>query len=197
MTMIKKSVLVFPFLLCLFSPRANALPGQTTEEVAAWIRANPTLSPESGETLLVKKSDTPAQRFTFQATTLAPGRAAPILTNRGGIIRSERFELFDLVNGINAARLQETLRIIYGVDIYQDFEQARVVYEYPDAAEVDLARSRNAPLIEALQGQLRVGERFAYWIEVAQPRAGRSISGRMTVFLKEDVEKIEAELRKR
>jgi hypothetical protein len=188
--------LIFPLSFFVLQSSANALPGQTTEEVAAWIQANPTLSPQSGETLLVRKSDTPAQRFIFQATTLAPGRAAPPL-RRSGIIRSERFELFDLVNGVTSDRLQETLRIIYGVDIYQDFQQARVVYAYPNPETVTQARNQNAPLLEALQGELRLGERFAYWIEVAQPREGKPISGRMTILLKEDLDKIASEIRQR
>ena len=193
----KLQLLNFLIFNCwLFFPlSANALPGQTTEEVAAWIQANPSLRPQSGETLLVRKSDTAAQRFVFQASTLAPGRATPPL--RTGIVRSERFEIFDLVNGVNVARVQETLRIIYGLGIYQDFQRARVVYAYPDETLVSLARNQNAPLLEALQGELRLGERFAYWIEIAQPREGRPISGRMTVLLKEDLDKIQAEIRNR
>jgi hypothetical protein len=189
------NLLLFPLSFFIFQPGVNALPGQTSEEVAAWMQANPTLQPESGETLLVKKSDTPAQRFTFQASTLEPGRIAPSL-GPAGIIRTERFEMFDLVNGVNSARLQETLRIIYGLDIYQDFQQARVVYAYPNPATVDLARSRNAPLLESLQGELRVGSRFAYWLEVPQPREGNPIMGRMTILLKEDLAKVETELRR-
>jgi hypothetical protein len=188
------SFLIFNCSL-LFPFAANALPGQTTDEVAAWIQANPTLNPQSGETLLVRKSDTAAQRFVFQASTLPPGRATPPL--RTGVVRSERFEIFDLVNGVNADRLQETLRIIYGLGIYQDFQQARVVYAYPDEMLVNQARSQNAPLLEALQGELRLGKRFAYWLEVAQPREGRPIMGRMTILLPEDLDKIQTELRNR
>lgn len=188
------SFLIF-YCSLLFPLAANALPGQTTDEVAAWIQANPNLNPESGETLLVRKSDTAAQRFVFQASTLPPGRATPPL--RTGIVRSERFEIFDLVNGVNADRLQETLRIIYGLGIYQDFQQARVVYAYPDETTLNLARSQNAPLLEALQGELRLGQRFAYWLEVAQPREGRPIIGRMTILMKEDLDKIQTELRNR
>lgn len=189
------SFLSLGILIAFAAGRANALPGQTTEEVAAWIQANPTLQPVSGETLLVRKSDSPAQRFLFQASTLEPGRISLSL-GPVGIVRTERFEMFDLANGVTANRLQETLRIIYGFDIYQDFQQARVVYAYPDPATVNLARSQNAPLLEALQGELRLGSRYAYWLEVAQPREGIPIIGRMTILLREDLEKIEAELRR-
>ncbi|MGB3761410.1 MAG: hypothetical protein WBA07_34370, partial [Rivularia sp. (in: cyanobacteria)] len=45
---------------------ARALPGQPMEDVEIWIKAHPTLSPRSGERFLVTKTDTAAQRFSFQ-----------------------------------------------------------------------------------------------------------------------------------
>lgn len=183
--------------IALSGSRANALPGQTTKEVTAWISANPTLQPYSGETLLVKRSDSAAQRFTFEASFFSPGRATVFPVGSSSIIRTERFDLFDLINGVTPARLEESLRVIYGLAIYQDYQRARVVYAYPNPETVNLARNRNAPLLAALQGELRLGDRFAYWIEVSQPPQGFPIMGRMTVFLKEDLDKIEAELRNR
>lgn len=69
---------------------ANALPGQMVEEAIAWIQAHPTLQP-AGETLLVRKSDTPAHRFTFEASTHSPGRA---MLGNGNLIRLEQLSLF-------------------------------------------------------------------------------------------------------
>lgn len=191
-------------LIALTGGRANALPGQTTQEVAAWIQANPNLQPTSGETLLVRKSDTAAQRFTFEASALAPGRATIVPLGNSSVIRAERLELFDLINGITVNRLEESLRVIYGLDIYQDYQRARVVYAYPNPETVNLARSQNEPLLEALQGELRLGDRYAYWIEIAQPRQPDPITGKVTpiigrivVFLKEDLDKLESELRNR
>jgi len=181
--------------IAMMSDRANALPGQTTEEVAAWIRANPTLRPYRGQTLLVFRSDTPAQRFTFQASVFAPGRAFPSADR--AIVRTERIDLFDMINGVTPNRLQETIRIIYGLAIYQDFQQARVIYSYPNPAMVQEARNLTLPLAEAIKGELRLGSRYAYWVEFPQPREGNPIMGNITILLKSDVDKLEAELRNR
>ncbi|NET30603.1 MAG: hypothetical protein F6K19_01190 [Cyanothece sp. SIO1E1] len=174
---------------------ACALPGQPRDEVTAWIKAHPTLQPAIGETLLVQKSDTPAKRFTFQASLLPPGRALP--QGRGGIIRTETFSLFDMVNGVTLNRLEESLRVIYGPAVFQDYSQAQVVYAYPEQATLNAAQNRNTILRSALKGELRLGERFAYWIEIATNTNGVNFSGKFNVFLKEDLETLEIELRGR
>lgn len=179
----------------LFPAVANALPGQTAAEVVNWIKIHPTLRPSSGETLLIRKSDTPAVRFIFEASVLTPGRASA--EGNKDIIRTERIELFDMINGVTPNRLQESLRVIYGADIYQDFQRARVVYAYPSEAMVREARSEAAPLGEALRGELRLGDRYAYWLQVAQPREGKAITGHIIVLLKSDLDKLEVELRNR
>jgi hypothetical protein len=181
--------------IATFSDRANALPGQTTAEVAAWIRGNPTLRPYSGQSLLVHRTDTPAQRFTFEASVFAPGLAVPL--GDPGIVRSERINLFDMINGVTPNRLQESLRSIYGLEIYQDFQQARVIYSYPNPEMVQQARTLTLPLQEALKGELRLGSRFAYWVEFPQPQEGRPIMGKITILLRRDIDKLEAELRNR
>jgi len=94
-------------------------------------------------------------------------------------------------------RLQESLRVIYGLDIYQDFKRAQVLYEYPDESAINSARMARTPIREALKGELRVGDRYAYWLEVAQPRNGKAFTGQMTVLLKSDLNKLETELRNR
>lgn len=175
--------------------RAMALPGQTVDQAAAWIQANPALRPASGETLLVRKSDTPARRFSFASLTTAPGRATAIESR--GTIRTERITLFDMTNGVTPDRLVATLRSIYGDQIYQDFVQGNLVYRYPSVAQQQAAVNRNAPLLESLQGEVRQGDRFAYWIETAQTRSGEAYSGQIHVFLLEDINKLETELRDR
>jgi hypothetical protein len=152
--MLNKSLLnclILPFSLapCLcvgmsWNFQANALPGQSTEEVTTWIQAHPTLRPSSGERLYVQKSDTAAQRFTFQASVLAPGKV--VFTKDRGRIRSERLAMYDAINGMTFQRLQESLRIIYGSDIYQDFNRAQVIYEYPNQGAVNSARFAKAKL---------------------------------------------------
>jgi hypothetical protein len=104
---------------------------------------------------------------------------------------------YDQINGVTPERLRESLRAIYGSAIYQDFEQATVVYNYPVPQTLDLARRRNRLLDTARQGELRLGGRYAYWMEVTQTDTGKAFNGQLTIFLKEDVAKLEAELRDR
>jgi hypothetical protein len=189
------SFLLVPVCWGLFAATANALPGQTTDTVAAWINSNPTLRPSIRDGLIVNKSNSPAQRFTFQASVLSPGRIT-LLKDRV-TIRSERMSFYDKINGVTPERLRESLRAIYGPAIYQDFEQARVVYDYPVPQGIDLARRQNRLLEEARRGELRLGERYAYWVEITQTETGKAFNGQLTVFLKEDLDKLTTELRDR
>ncbi|MBW4564276.1 MAG: hypothetical protein KME32_24675 [Mojavia pulchra JT2-VF2] len=203
--MLKKpllSFLILPFSLLpwfsmgmVFDSTANALPGQKTEEVETWIKAHSTLRPNNGEKLFVQKSDTAAQRFTFLASVLPPGKVA--FAKDRSKIRSERITMYDAVNGMTFQRFQEALRVIYGLDIYQDFNNAQLLYKYPNQSAINSARFAKTPIREALQGELRVGDRYAYWVEVAQPKTGKAFTGQMTILLKSDLDKLEAELRNR
>jgi len=203
--MLKKSLvncLILPFSLAtglcvgtLFDSQANALPGQSTEEVSAWIKAHPTLRPRSGEQLFVQKTDTAAQRFSFQASVLPPGRIE--FSKDRGRIRTERIAMYDAINGMTFARLQESLRVIYGLEIYQDYDRAQVVYQYPNQSVINSARFAETPIREALKGELRVGDRYVYWVEIAQPKTGKAFTGQMTILLKTDLDKLERELQSR
>ncbi len=186
---------LLPFSFLLLGSTANALPGETTDTVTAWINAHPTLRPGIGDGLLVQKTSTPAQRFSFQATVLPPGRVS--LPRDRGTIRTERLSFYDMVNGVTPERLEESLRTIYGSTIYQDFDRASIVYYYPTPEIAELARRQNRPLLAARQGELRLGERFAYWWEITQTEEGKAFNGQLTVFLKEDFDKLETELRDR
>jgi len=193
-------ILHFSLISCillpmLFTTKTHALPGQTTEEVTTWMKAHPTLRPRPGERLLVEKSDTAAQRFTFQASVLPPGRVT--LTKDRSRIRTERLAMYDAINGITFQRLAESLRVIYGLDIYQDFNRAQIIYEYPNQSAINSARMARTPIREALQGELRLGDRYVYWIEIAQPPEGEAFTGQMTILLKSDLDKLESELRNR
>ncbi len=189
------SVLSLGILFTLGGNRADALPGQSTDRVVAWINAHPTLRPGVGDGLLVNKSNTPAQRFTFQATVLPPGRVtAP---RDRGTIRTERISFYDMINGVTPDRLKESLRVIYGPVIYQDYQRARLVYDYPAPETVDLARRQSRSLLAAQQGQLLLGERYAYWMEITRTDSGKAFNGQLTVFLREDLDKLETELRDR
>lgn len=189
------SLLGFGLLLLSGATPARALPGQTTKEVAAWMQANPTLRPSRGEKFLVTKSSTAAQRFTFEASLLSPGRIKQ--SPNAGIIRSERLMLFDMQNGVTQERLKESLRAIYGLEVSQDFDRAQVVYAYPSEVTIQQAIAQNNPLLASLQGELRRGSRYAYWLEIAQTPEGLAYAGRITLLLRNDVDLLEAEIRNR
>ncbi|MFP5270118.1 hypothetical protein [Coleofasciculus sp.] len=189
------SFLFLGMILGLIANPAQALPGQTVETVAAWIAAHPTLEPGIGDGLVVTKHNTAAQRFKFEASVLPPGQIT-FPTNRR-IIQSEQISFYDMINGVTPERLTESMRVIYGPAIYQDYQRAKLVYAYPTPETIDLARRQNRPMLVARQGELLLGDRFAYWLEVTQTENGKPINGRITVFLPEDLDKLEVELRNR
>lgn len=172
---------------------AQALPGETVRDVQAWIKAHPTLLPAPGETLVVRKSDTAAQRFSFEASIFPP---FPVNTPKGSrVIRHESIELFDMINGVSPVRLEESLRVVYGVDLAQDYDRARVIYRYPQTLQLDRLQQQLTPIQRARQGELRLGDRYAYWMEIVQTPEGRPYNGQMVVLLKEDIDGLEAQLR--
>lgn len=175
--------------------QAFALPGQPVAEVASWMQSNPTIQPASGEILLVRRTDSPSRRFTFEASITAPGRATA--GDQKDIIRSESITLFDTVYGVSQQRLEESLGIIYGEELYQDYQQADVVFKYPTVEMVSRSTNRNLPLLRFSQGEVRQGERFAYWVETVQTPEGKPQNGQITVLLPEDLPKLTAELESR
>lgn len=175
-------------------PSAIALPGQTPDQVIDWIRTNPALRPEAGERLLVRKSDTPSRRFQFQASVVLPGIAA-IQKSEANLIRSEQIRIFDIINGVTRSRLEESLRSIYGPDIMRDYATAKRVYAYPTVAMLQRSQSKNASqILRALQGELRQGKKYAYWVELLQNGKGSANSGQITVFELDSLPKLEQEL---
>jgi hypothetical protein len=173
---------------------AIALPGQTPDQVIDWIRTNPALRPEAGERLLVRKSDTPSRRFQFQASVVLPGIAA-IQKSEANLIRSEQIRIFDIINGVTRSRLEESLRSIYGPDIMRDYATAKRVYAYPTVAMLQRSQSKNAsPILRALQGELRQGKKYGYWVELLQNGKGSANSGQITVFELDSLPKLEQEL---
>ena len=146
---------------------AIALPGQTSDQVVDWIKTNPALRPEIGERLLVRKSDTPSRRFQFQASVLLPGIAE--LRGDANLIRSEQIKFFDIINGVTRSRLEESLRSIYGPEIMRDYATAQRVYAYPTAATLGRSQGKNASaILRNLQGELRQGKKYGYWVELLQ-----------------------------
>ena len=178
-----------------FVQSAQALPGQGSDEVLLWMKANPGIRPSPTEKLTVRRTNGPSQRMTFEASVLSPGR---VLSSRtGGRIRSETLTLFDMLYGVTEARLEATLRSIYGLEVHRDFQTAKVVYTYPTIKEEATAIRANQPIAAALKGELRQGNRFAYWTEIVRNRDGLNYGGKVVVFLAEDLSKVEGEIKSR
>ena len=176
-------------------PIAQALPGQSTNEVLQWMRTNPGLRPAPGETFVVRRTSSPAQRLTFEVSMLAPGRINS--TRVSGKVRTETLTIFDKLYGVTEARLEESLRSIYGATVHRDFQTATVLYSYPTDEAVQKAIKANQPIAAALKGELRRGQNFAYWVEVTRNPDGLNYGGKVMVFLQEDLPKIESEIKAR
>ncbi|WP_017300157.1 hypothetical protein [Nodosilinea nodulosa] len=168
---------------------ACAIPGQTVTLAESWIRNNPTLKPAPNERLTINRLAAPGQRFTFQASVFAVGEAAPAQNRLQ--IRTERFSLVDYANPITPDRLDESLRAIYGQALFNDYRQAEVLMRYPPRG-ARTTPTDNPNLV--LRGEVREGEQFAYWQEIAYDRAGNAYLGRMAVFLKADLPALQAQL---
>jgi hypothetical protein len=186
-----------------FVQSAQALPGQGSDEVLLWMKANPGIRPSPTEKLTIHRSNGPSQRMTFEASVLSPGRV--ISSRTGGRIRSETLTLFDMLYGVNEARLEATLRSIYGLEVHRDFQTAKVIYTYPTIKEEVTAIRANQPMVHdrpeviaaALKGELRQGNRFAYWTEIVRNRDGLNYGGKVVIFLAEDLSKVEGEIKSR
>ena len=176
-------------------PIAQALPGQSTNEVLQWMRTNPGLRPAPGETFVVRRTSSPAQRLTFEVSMLAPGRINSMRVS--GKVRTETLTIFDKLYGVTEARLEESLRSIYGATVHRDFQTATVLYSYPTDEAVQKAIKANQPIAAALKGELRKGRNFAYWVEVTRNPDGLNYGGKVMVFLQEDLPKIESEIKAR
>ncbi|PZV11078.1 MAG: hypothetical protein DCF21_17465 [Leptolyngbya sp.] len=164
-----------------------AIPGQTATLAETWIRNNPTLRPATNERLTINRLAAPGQRFTFQASVFPVGGVSPAENRRQ--IRTERFGITDHANPITTDRLDESLREIYGQEIFNDYRQGTVLMRYP-ARGARPAPGENL----VLRGEVREGDRFAYWQEIAYDRAGTAYLGRMAVFLKDDLPALQAQL---
>ncbi len=173
---------------CMVLPSPGwAIPGQPLRLAETWIRANPTLNPGPSEKFLIQRRITPAHRFTFSASVF-PVAGVSRETSQSQI-RTERFIIVDFINSVTPERLEESLRAIYGVDIFTDYRQAELLLAYPEPAAMS---ATDTELV--LQGELREGEQFAYWQELAYDGTGHAPSGRMVVFLKEDAPSLREQL---
>jgi hypothetical protein len=169
----------------VFAQPSAAIPGQSATVAESWIRNNPTLNPAPNERLSINRTPSPGQRFSFQATLFPVAGTMPADARR--TIRTERFTLVDHANAITVDRLEESLRLIYGPQIFNDYRQGEVLFEYPTP---QAGPNPNLTLV----GVVRSGERFAYWYELAYGENGTPYLGRMVVFLKEDLPRLQERL---
>ncbi|MEO1402101.1 MAG: hypothetical protein AAFV72_12760 [Cyanobacteria bacterium J06635_1] len=177
---------------------SHAIPGQSVDDVETWMKAHPTLRATARERLLVNRVDTPARRFSFQATVFPAGGYAntsdePPILNADidrSTVRTEKFTLIDMVDGVSIERLEESLRLIYGPDVYADYRRALPVYSYPASSPSSLLR----PGRDLVRGELREGEDLAYWLELTPNPDGTVHIGTISVLLREDLGSLRSRL---
>lgn len=179
----------------LLSARPSyGLPGYSVNEVKTWMQGHPTLRADSREGLRVHRADIPSRRFTFQASVFPIGGfqersedttiwSAANRQRNFSTVRREEFILVDYEQLVTVARLEESLRTLYGPDIYADYRRAQSVYSYVSEANI-------------IQGEVRLGALYTYWIEVTPDANGVSTTGRLNVLLAEDIERLQSYLQR-
>lgn len=171
-----------------FTSAANALPGQSVNEAEAWMQAHPTLRAHPRERLSLRRNDTPARRYTFHGSVFGPGEVSAsggLLRHRNSdvpiVVRSEKFTLVDITSGVSIERLEDSLRMIYGAEVYADYRRSQSVLTYSPG------RREDHDTQSALRAQLMEGDLYAYLIEVIPNADGTVHTGAISVMLKEDV----------
>lgn len=164
------------------------LPGHSVNEVKTWMQGHPTLRADSREGLRVHRADVPSRRFTFQASVFPVGGFQQAGENtvwssannqpNFSTIRREEFTLVDYDEPVTITRLENSLRIIYGPDTYADYRRAQSLYSY--TAETS-----------AIQGEVRLGNLYAYWIELTPDANGVATTGKLNVILPDDVNRLQ------
>ena len=170
---------------------ASALPGQSVSEVKTWMQAHPTLRAQSQERLRVHRVETPARRFTFQASVFPIGG---LQTSSGlrlsdppqlNTIRREEFTLVDYSSPVDRERLEAALRVIYGAEIHADYQRASLVVSYPDDG-----------LGPGPRGAVWAGERYAYWTETVPDETGFISIGKLNLLPIEDISRLQSYLQR-
>ncbi|MGD1948425.1 MAG: hypothetical protein ACFB14_02120 [Leptolyngbyaceae cyanobacterium] len=168
------------------------LPGHSVNEVKTWMQGHPTLRADHREGLRVHRADIPSRRFTFQASVFPIGglqrsdESSSIWADSQrqrnfSTVRREEFILVDYDEPVTIARLEESLRTLYGPDTYADYRRAQSVYSY---------------VVETgtIQGEVRLGATYAYWVEITPDLDGVVTTGRLNVLLPEDVNRLQRHL---
>lgn len=175
----------------LFASPGYGFPGQSVDEAKTWMQGHPTLRAESREGLRVHRADIPSRRFTFQASIFPIGGFQRVDNNsvwptqraNFDIVRREEFILVDYDEQVTAERLEESLRVIYGADVYADYRRAELIDSYGFTAD-------------ATRGEVLLGSRYAYWLEVIPDANGIVTIGKLNVVLPEDVDRLQTYLQR-
>lgn len=198
--MLKPSILLTSLLSLLALETITALPSEalpnySVDQVKTWIMSNQNLQGHSLDGLNVTRQNTPAQRFYFNASIFPPFPSRNSINYQ--MIRSEKISFFDMLQGVTFKRLEESLRSIYGVDIYQDYLSGDTVYQYPTAEMIDRAERQNLPLLRYREGKLILGKRYAYWLEIVNTEQGLAYNGQITVLSQSDLTGLQETLQRR
>ena len=178
----------FGLPILLSANPSYGLPGHSVNEVKTWMQGHPTLRADSREGLRVHRADIPSRRFTFQASVFPVGGLrrsdensvwADSRRQRNlSIVRREEFILVDYDEPVSIARLEESLRTLYGPDTYADYRRAQSVYSYVTETGT-------------IQGEVRLGQAYAYWVEITPDLNGVVTTGKLNVLLPEDVNRLQ------
>ena len=176
---------------------AAALPGQSIQEAEAWMQAHPTLRADPRERLSIRRNDTPARRYTFHASIYGPGGGTGeslLVRSRGAelvMVRSEKFTLVDLIREVTIERLEDSLRNLYGAEVFADYRRAASVLVYSPSRVEDRGTEK------AIRAQVLEGDLYAYVLEIIPDSDGSVHTGTVSVMLKEDVPALKTALRER
>lgn len=167
------------------------LPGYSVNEVKTWMQGHPTLRADSREGLRVHRADVPSRRFTFQASVFPVGGfqqagSNDVLASSSrqrdfSTVRREEFILVDYDEPVTITRLEDSLRTLYGPDTYADYRRSQSVYDYISTTGT-------------IQGELRLGSTYAYWIELTPDISGVITTGKLNVLLQEDAARLQSYL---
>lgn len=181
----------------VFTQSARALPGQTINEATAWMQAHPTLRALPSEGLSIRRESTPSRRYTFHGSVFTPGGGSgeSLLVRRHSgeeiMIHTEKLTLVDIVSGVSIPRLEDSLRSIYGAEVFADYRQAESLLVF------STGRPEDRGTVRAMRSQLLEGDRYAYLMELIPNEDGELHTGTVTVMLKENAAALAENLRDR
>jgi hypothetical protein len=194
MKLLSGTAVVVSMGLLIGSGEAWGIPGMMSDQAAEWVRTNPELNPGPGETFLINRTRPDGSRFSFQASIAPPGRITNPLDRE--TIRSHRMTFYD-PNGLTAQDLEQAIQRIYGDEIAADLQSATEAVRYPSADVLNAPVTDENQLQRAIQGVVRQGSRFVYWLELTQNPDGQVQQGQVVVFEAEWLPKIQSELAQR